>query len=247
MIEVRDQSTIEGSVGVQTECGVPMSADSVITVWYDGSCPLCRREISVYQGPRSRQPISWLDMSESHCAIPPGFDRDDLLNRFHVRVLGGGVARGFDVAHLPSWLVGDLRSDHAGETGAVWIYRGVLAVSRDEALRQFAAHHLATELRHLEALRSLVPALRRSKLVVPWRIAGFLTGFIPALFGARAVYATIRALKPLSIRTTKPKLKPWTPLARMASCWRRCEHSSSMNARTATRRLTPWPFPPVES
>ena len=28
----------------------------------------------------------------------------------------------------------DLRSDHAGETGAVMIYNGILAVSRDPAL-----------------------------------------------------------------------------------------------------------------
>ena len=35
-------------------------------------------------------------------------------------------------------LIGDLRSDHAGETGAVAIYLGILAVSRDPAVRQFA-------------------------------------------------------------------------------------------------------------
>ena len=62
-------------------------------------------------------------------------------------------------------------------------------------LRQFAAHHLATVQQHLAALQSLLPTLRRSKLLVPWRIAGFLTGFIPALFGARAVYATIHAVE----------------------------------------------------
>ena len=36
---------------------------------------------------------------------------------------------------------------------------------------------------------------QRSLLLPLWRIAGWLTGFIPALFGARAVYATIEAVE----------------------------------------------------
>ena len=43
----------------------------------------------------------------------------------------------------------DLRSDHAGEAGAVQIYRGILAVSRNEVVRAFARQHMATEQRHL--------------------------------------------------------------------------------------------------
>ena len=34
---------------------------------------------------------------------------------------------------IPAWLRRDLRSDHAGESGAVEIYRGILAVSRSGA------------------------------------------------------------------------------------------------------------------
>ena len=29
------------------------------------------------------------------------------------------------LAEMPAWLIGELRSDHAGETGAVMIYRGL--------------------------------------------------------------------------------------------------------------------------
>ena len=50
---------------------------------------------------------------------------------------------------LPAHLAGEMRSNHAGETGAVWIYKGVLAVSRDAEIRAFAEHHLATEETHL--------------------------------------------------------------------------------------------------
>ena len=47
------------------------------------------------------------------------------------------------VSVLPHWLRADLRSDHAGETGAVYFYRGVLDVATDPAVRDFAEEHLA--------------------------------------------------------------------------------------------------------
>ena len=36
-----------------------------LTVYYDGSCPLCRREIALYQGLQSLHPIRWVDVSGS--------------------------------------------------------------------------------------------------------------------------------------------------------------------------------------
>lgn len=84
-------------------------------------------------------------------------------------------------AGLPAGLVADLRSDQAGETGAVWIYRGVLAVSRDPALRAFAQRHLATERRHLGLIEACLPAADHSRLLPLWRLAGWLTGALPAL------------------------------------------------------------------
>jgi len=92
-------------------------------------------------------------------------------------------------------LIGDLRSDHAGETGAVAIYLGILAVSRDPAVRRFAVAHLATEREHLARLGALLPRGRRSLLLPIWRVAGWLTGALPALAGPRAVYATIDAVE----------------------------------------------------
>ena len=44
----------------------------------------------------------------------------------------------------PRWLTAELRSNHAGELGAVMIYRGILAGSTDPVLRAFAEEHLAT-------------------------------------------------------------------------------------------------------
>lgn len=91
--------------------------------------------------------------------------------------------------------IADLRTDHAGETGAVWIYRGVLQVAKDPELRAFATAHRATEQRHLELIEAVLPPNRRSILTPIWRMMGWITGAAPALFGPRAVYATIDAVE----------------------------------------------------
>jgi len=96
---------------------------------------------------------------------------------------------------LPPALMTELRTDHAGESGAVMIYRGILAVARDHGLRTFASHHLSTESRHLDFIEQIIPASRRSILLPLWRAAGWLTGALPALAGERAVYATIQAVE----------------------------------------------------
>ena len=100
-----------------------------------------------------------------------------------------------DANLLPGLLMADLRTDHAGETGAVMIYRGILATTRDSAVRHFASEHLATEAGHLAAIEPLLSRRQRSRLLPLWRIAGWLTGAMPALVGPRAVYATIEAVE----------------------------------------------------
>ncbi len=97
--------------------------------------------------------------------------------------------------HFPEWLVQDLRSDHAGETGAVMIYRGILAVSRDPVVREFALEHLATEQKHLQLIETLLPAKHRSLALFLWKPAGFLTGAIPALMGREWVFHSIQAVE----------------------------------------------------
>ncbi len=92
----------------------------------------------------------------------------------------------------------ELRSDHAGETGAVFIYRGIAAIARwrDNAeLLSFAQRHGDTESEHLALLESRLTPSRRSRLLGLWRLAGWLTGALPALVGSRTVYATIEAVE----------------------------------------------------
>jgi ubiquinone biosynthesis monooxygenase Coq7 len=108
------------------------------------------------------------------------------------------IAEDIDLAILAQnnpGLIGDIRSDHAGEAGAVMIYRGILAGTRDPAIRHFAQAHMATEQGHLDLLDAMLPAQQRSVLLPIWRVAGWLTGFLPTLAGARAVYATIDAVE----------------------------------------------------
>ena len=96
---------------------------------------------------------------------------------------------------LPAWVLNDLRTDHAGEVGAICIYQGILKFARDQALRSFAEHHLATEQKHLSLIIGWLPPAQFSRLLPMWRIAGFLTGALPSLFGPKAVYATIEAVE----------------------------------------------------
>lgn len=100
--------------------------------------------------------------------------------------------------YLSPHLLRELRSDHAGETGAVYIYKGIEAVARwrgDVELLNFAKAHGATEADHLAEVTNWLPASQKSLLLGPWRLAGWLTGALPALFGRRAVYATIAAVE----------------------------------------------------
>ncbi len=219
-----------------------------LTVLYDGACPLCRREIGVYQGLQPLEPtqaLQFLDISQPDSPLPAGGVRSDYLARFHVQrsngeVLSGaaafvalwatlpgwrflamaarlpgvtplmelayraflvirpqmqGIAKAFEAPKVSPALVGDLRSDHAGETGAVWIYHGLLAVSRDAGVREFAQRHRTTEQGHLDKIEAVLPWPQRSRLLPAWRVAGFLTGALPAFFGPRAVYATIAAVE----------------------------------------------------
>ncbi|MGF1462249.1 MAG: demethoxyubiquinone hydroxylase family protein [Maricaulaceae bacterium] len=105
------------------------------------------------------------------------------------------LADGVAALDPPNWLIAALRSDQAGETGAVEIYKGVLAVSRDEGVRAFAERHQATEARHLAVIERWLPTERSTRLLGLWRVMGWLTGAIPALLGPKVVYATIDAVE----------------------------------------------------
>jgi ubiquinone biosynthesis monooxygenase Coq7 len=77
-------------------------------VLYDGSCPLCSREIAMYQQLPSRQPLAWVDVSGDSAQAWAGKSRDELMQRFHVITPQGEVLDGAQAfvhlwQQLPRW------------------------------------------------------------------------------------------------------------------------------------------------
>lgn len=58
-----------------------------LTVWHDGACPLCQREIALMRRLDRRRAIAFVDVSDCADASCP-VDRADLLARFHARENG---------------------------------------------------------------------------------------------------------------------------------------------------------------
>lgn len=61
--------------------------DARVTVWFDGGCPLCRREIAWMQRLDWRRRIRFIDLISAEDAACP-LDRGELLARFHAREQG---------------------------------------------------------------------------------------------------------------------------------------------------------------
>lgn len=65
-----------------------------LTVWHDGACPLCRREIALMRRLDRAGAIRFVDAADGDSLCP--VDRADLLARFHARedgvMLSGAAA-----------------------------------------------------------------------------------------------------------------------------------------------------------
>ena len=73
---------------------------SPITVYYDGACPVCRREIGFYQT-RTGGAVAYCDVAAEVCPAPD-LTREDALQRFHVRLADGALVSGA-AAFLALW------------------------------------------------------------------------------------------------------------------------------------------------
>ncbi|PUE07376.1 thiol-disulfide oxidoreductase DCC family protein [Limnohabitans sp. WS1] len=76
------------------------TACGTLTVMYDGSCPLCQREIGLYQSLTPLQPVAWLDVSAAN--LTPA-TRQQLMARFHVQQSDGQLLSGA-AAFVALWL-----------------------------------------------------------------------------------------------------------------------------------------------
>jgi ubiquinone biosynthesis monooxygenase Coq7 len=94
-----------------------------------------------------------------------------------------------------------LRVDHAGELGAVHIYRGQRAVLNRAPGKDRIAWQLqemeAHEAEHLAAFNQILTRRRvRPTLMAPlWRAAGFTLGAATALMGEKAAHACTEAVE----------------------------------------------------
>jgi predicted DCC family thiol-disulfide oxidoreductase YuxK len=82
----------------------PADGAASTTVFFDGSCPLCRREISVYQRAIASTPIIWVDVSAERAASMAGRSCGELMERFHVQRADGVMLSGAP-AFIALWRV----------------------------------------------------------------------------------------------------------------------------------------------
>ncbi|MFN0194088.1 MAG: thiol-disulfide oxidoreductase DCC family protein [Aestuariivirga sp.] len=78
------------------------------TVYFDGSCPLCRAEIGHYRRKDRSGALCFIDISKSDALLPDGLTQRRAMDRFHVRAGNGqllsGAAAFIEVwARLPRW------------------------------------------------------------------------------------------------------------------------------------------------
>ena len=96
---------------------------------------------------------------------------------------------------VPKELVPWMRSNHAGETGAVWIYKGAKCAFWSQKIILMAKEHEKCEIKHLIVMESLVRDSNKSKLLILWKIMGFILGLFPSLLGYKTFCITINAVE----------------------------------------------------
>jgi len=65
------------------------------TVYFDGDCPICSREINLYRRAAGGDAIAWIDASRcDETMLANGPDRASALRRFHVRCEDGTMVSG---------------------------------------------------------------------------------------------------------------------------------------------------------
>jgi predicted DCC family thiol-disulfide oxidoreductase YuxK len=81
----------------------------LLTVYYDGSCPLCAAEIGVYRYSTGAENVAFVDVAaQEDGPIAPGLDKTIALKRFHVLGADGTLASGAEGfgrlwLALPAW------------------------------------------------------------------------------------------------------------------------------------------------
>jgi ubiquinone biosynthesis monooxygenase Coq7 len=110
-----------------------------------------------------------------------------------------------------------IRVDHAGEYGAVAIYRGQQAVFAGAPGKSRIASQLedmrADEQAHLDAFDALIQArgVRPTALMPLWNAAGYVLGVATALMGEKAAHACTEAVESVIENHYTAQVRQLTP------------------------------------
>jgi predicted DCC family thiol-disulfide oxidoreductase YuxK len=61
-----------------------------VVVYFDGSCPMCSKEIQYYKGLDKDSRILWENVAGDNPSCPIGYDQATLMQRFHVKDMTTG-------------------------------------------------------------------------------------------------------------------------------------------------------------
>ncbi|WP_026350067.1 thiol-disulfide oxidoreductase DCC family protein [Bordetella sp. FB-8] len=65
------------------------------TLYYDGGCPVCSREVAMYRGQPGAQDVCWVDVSRCGAAdLGPDLTRDAAMARLYLRQPDGRLVSG---------------------------------------------------------------------------------------------------------------------------------------------------------
>jgi 3-demethoxyubiquinol 3-hydroxylase len=101
-------------------------------IFYDGSCPICSKEVGIYRQQKARLTLEWVDVSHPEFVPPQGTSVTELMQRFHVQTTTGELlscAQAFVYlwAQLPGWRALALLARLPGVLSTMeWAYQQLL-------------------------------------------------------------------------------------------------------------------------
>jgi predicted DCC family thiol-disulfide oxidoreductase YuxK len=117
----------ENLMGERDDAQVPDPDEGRLTVYFDGSCPLCATELRYYTSRKGSEALRLIDVSGDGADPEPGLDRGDAMRRLHVRRPDGSLVSGAAAfaslwEALPGW-------SRVGRAARAWPLAPVLEVA----------------------------------------------------------------------------------------------------------------------